>query len=135
MEEATMTKPLTVPPNLVARVREGIYGLLAVTAEAIERSAYANEQPEPTSRTYLEHALAMLDRLGWTSNQGTEQAVELDPEHSRALYAAIESQVPPLAEWLGDLDPDDASRPGRAEELRLVRQFAVGLGGERGGPQ
>jgi hypothetical protein len=130
-----MAKTLTVPSNLVRRVREGTYGLLAVAAEAIERSAYANEQPEPASRTYLEHALAMLDRLGWTSDQDTQQAIELDPEHSTALYAAIEAQIPLLAEWLGDRDPDDASRPDRAEELGAFRQFAVGLEGARGEPQ
>jgi hypothetical protein len=130
-----MAKPLTVPPNLVPRVRECTYGLLAVAAAATVRSTYANEQPEPTSRTNLEHALVILDRLGWTSDQGTKQAIELDPGHSTALYAAIEAEVPLLAEWLGDLDPDDTSRPDRAEELRLIRQCAVGLEGERGGPQ
>jgi hypothetical protein len=135
MEEARMAKTLTVPPGLVRRVREGTYGLLAVAAEAIERSAYANEQPEPTGRTNLEHALAMLDRLGWTSEQDTDQAIELDPEHSTALHTAIEAHVPHLAEWLAELDPDDASRPDRAEELRLIRRFAVGLEEGRGGTQ
>jgi hypothetical protein len=135
MKEATMTKPLTVPANLVPRVREGTYGLLAAAAEAILGPAQVHEQPEPTSRTDLEHALAVLDRLGWTSHQDTGQAVELDPEHRTVLHAAIEVQLPLLAQWLGDLDPDDASRPDRAEELRLIRQFAAGLQGERGGPQ
>lgn len=130
-----MTKTLTVPPNLVGRVREGTYGLLAVAAEAIVRSAHAHEQPESTSRTNLEHALVMLDRLCWTSGQDTQQAIELDPEHSTTLHAAIEAQVSLLREWLGDLDPDDASRRARAEELRLIRQFAVGLEGECGGTQ
>jgi hypothetical protein len=135
MKEATMAKPLTVPPNLVPRVREGTYGLLVVAAEAIVDSAHVHEPPEPTSRAGLEHALTMLDRLGWTSDQDTGQAIELDPEHRTALHAAIEVQLPLLAQWLGDLDPDDRSRPDRAEELRLIRQFAVGLEGERGGPR
>jgi hypothetical protein len=50
------------------------------------------------------------------------------------LDAAIETMVPLLAGWLDDLNSGDASRSDRAEELRLVRQFAVGLKGERGGP-
>jgi hypothetical protein len=133
--EATMAKTLTVAPNLVPRVREATYGLLAVAAGAIAGAAHANEQPEPTSCTHLEHALAMLDRLGWTSGQDTKEAIELDPEHNQTLHAAIEAQVPLLAEWLHELDPDDASRPHRAEELRLIRQFVVRLTEERGGPQ
>jgi hypothetical protein len=49
-----VAKTLTVPPNLVRRAREGTYGLLAVAAQAIVGSAYASEQPEPTSRTNLD---------------------------------------------------------------------------------
>ncbi len=130
-----MAKALTIPPNLVGRVREGTYGVLAVAAEAIVQSAHAHEQPEPTSRTNQKHAEAMLDRLGWISGQDPQQAIELEPEHRQTLYAAIEAQLPLLAEWLGDLVPDDTSRPDRAEELRLIRQFADGLEGDRGGPQ
>ncbi|MGD1056431.1 MAG: hypothetical protein ABR992_03365 [Solirubrobacteraceae bacterium] len=130
-----MTKALTVPPNLVGRVREGTYGVLAVAAEAIVQSAHAHEQPEPTSRINQKHAEVMLDRLGWFSGQDPQQAIELEPEHRQTLYAAIEAQLPLLAEWLGDLDPDDTSRPDRAEELRLIQQFADGLEGDRGGPQ
>lgn len=85
------------------------------------------------SRTSLDHAWALLGRLGWTGDQDTGEAIELAPEHSTALHAALETMVPLLAEWLDELDPDDASRPHRAEELRLIRQFAVGLEGERGG--
>jgi hypothetical protein len=58
-----------------------------------------------------------------------------EPEHSTALHAAIETMVPLLAKWLDELDPDDASRPDRAEELRPIRQLAVGLEGEHGGSQ
>jgi hypothetical protein len=130
-----MAKTLIVPPNLVVRVREGTYGLLAAAAEATVGPAHVHEQPEPTSRAGLEHALAMLDRLGWTSDQDTGRAIALDPGHRTALHAAIEVQLPLLAQWLGDLDPDDRSRPDRAEELRLIRQFAIGLEGERSGPQ
>jgi hypothetical protein len=128
-----MTKTLTVPPNLVPRVREGPYGLLAVAAQAIEQSAHAHRRPERLSRINLEHAWALLGRLGWTSGQDTEEVIELAREHSTTLHAAVETMVPLLAERLNDLDPDNASRPDRVEELRLIRQFAVGLE-ERGGP-
>src|ERR1700677_2983073 len=133
MEEVRMAETLTVPPNLVGRVREGTYGLLA--AEAIVRSAHAHEQPEPMSHTNLEHASALPGRLGWTGDQDSGEAIERAPEHSTALHAAIETMVPLLAGWLDDLDLADARRPDRAEELRLVRQFAVGLEGDRGGLQ
>jgi hypothetical protein len=127
-----MPRTLTIPPNLVPRVREGTYGLLAVAAGAIEQSAQAHEQPEAISLTHQEHALALLARLGWSSNQDSEQAIELAREHRASLHAAVEAMIPLLAGWLDELDPDDASRPRRAEELRLIRQFVLELEGERG---
>jgi DNA-binding NarL/FixJ family response regulator len=128
-----MDKTLTVPPNLISRVREATYGLLADAAAAIEGSAHANEQPEPTTRTSLEHAFAMLDQLRWTIGQDAQgEAIDLASSHSQALHAAIEAQVPLLAGWLDELDADDPTRLGRAEELRLLRQFALQLEGQRG---
>jgi hypothetical protein len=116
-----VAKALTVPPNLVGRVREGTYGVLAAAAEAIVQSAHAHEQPEPSSRPNQKDAEAILDRLGWTSDQDPQQAIELEPEHRQTLYAAIEAQVPLLAEWLDDLDPVDPgpSRPRRGATPNL----------------
>jgi DNA-binding CsgD family transcriptional regulator len=127
MEEAIVAKSLTVPVNLVPRVREGAYGLLAAGAEAIVRSAHAHEQPGPMSCADVEHALALLGRVGWSGEQDTEEAIELAREHGAWLHAAIETMNPLLTEWLDELDPDDASRPDRAEELRAVQQLAVGV--------
>lgn len=130
-----MAKALTAPPDLVGCVHEGSYGLLAAAAEAIVVSAHPHEPCTPMSRRKLEHAWALLGGLGWTSNEDNEEAIELAPEQSTTLRAAIETMVPLPAKWLGERDPDDASRPDRADELRLVRQFAVRLEGEPGGYQ
>jgi hypothetical protein len=46
--------------------------------------------------------------------------IELAPEHSAALHAAIEAMDPLVATWFDKLDPDDASRSDRGEELRLI---------------
>ncbi|HSZ05170.1 MAG TPA: hypothetical protein VK778_08205, partial [Solirubrobacteraceae bacterium] len=68
----------------------------------------------------------LLGRLGWSAEKDTGEVIELGiAEHGVALHAAVETMIPLLAEWLDELDPADASRPDRADELRLLRQLAV----------
>ena len=89
------------------------------------RSAHAHAKPEPMNRPELERAWALLARVGWSADKDTQQAIELGvAEHGVALHAAIETMIPLLAEWLDGLDPADASRPDRTDELHLLRQFA-----------
>lgn len=129
-----MAETLIVPPSLVPRIREGTYGLLVAAAETIVQSAHVHGQPEPVSCANLEHAFAVLGQIGWTGEQDTEEAIELAPEHSKALHASIEMMLPLLTEWFDELDPDDASRPRRSQELLDIRQLAVGFEGTRGEP-
>ncbi len=64
------------------------------------------------------------------------RAIERDQDSEQAIeHAAVEAMIPLLAVCFDETDPDDASRPRRAEERRLIRQFAIGLEGERGGLQ
>ncbi len=117
---------IAIPPPLAGRVREGAYGLLALAGEAIARSAHSHTKPEPMSRPELEHAWTLLARLGWSAGTDTGEAIELRiAEHGVAVHAAAETMIPLLSEWLGDLDPTDATRPDRADELRLLRQFVL----------
>ncbi len=126
IERTVPVSALAIPPALVGRVREGAFGLLAVTAEAIVRSAHANTKPEPMNRPDLERAWALLVRLGWTADNDRREAIELSiAEHGVAVHAAIETMIPLLTEWLDGLDLTDTARPDRADELELLRQFAL----------
>jgi hypothetical protein len=74
----------------------------------------------------LERAWTLLVRLGWTDGSDTGNAIELHTaEHGVAVHASIETMIPLLTEWLDELDPSDANRPDRADELELLRQFAL----------
>jgi hypothetical protein len=67
----------------------------------------------------------LLDVIGWSDEDDHgEVAVDLD-EHSAALLAALDEIRPMLAEWLAEMADDDADKPGREDEYRLVRQFEV----------
>jgi hypothetical protein len=117
---------LAVPPMLVDRVREGAYRLLVAAGETIVRSAQAQDKPEPMSRAQLEHAWALLGRVGWAAGTETSEAIELGiAEHGLTLRAALETVIPLLTGRLDSLDPADATRPRHADELRLLGQFAL----------
>jgi hypothetical protein len=126
IERTVPAGALAIPPVLTGRVREGAYALLAVAAEAIVRSAHAHTKPEPMSRPELERAWTLLARLGWTADKDTADAIELDiADYGTAVHAAIETMIPLLTESLDHLDPNHTTRPNHADELRLLRQFAL----------
>jgi hypothetical protein len=125
IERTVPTDAFAIPPALIGRVREGAYGLLAVAAEAIVRSAHAHTKPDPTSRPELERAWTLLARLDWTTSTDIGAAIELNiTEHGVAIHTAIETVIPLLTEWLDSLDPNDTTRPERTDELHLLHQFA-----------
>lgn len=126
IERTVPTDAIAIPHLLVGRVREGAYGLLALAAEAIVRSAHVHAQPEPMNRPELERAWTLLARLGWTADKDTGEAIELNiAEHGVAVHAAVETMIPLLTERLDGLDPTDLTRPDRTDELELLHQFAL----------
>jgi hypothetical protein len=126
IERTVPAGALAIPPLLVGRVREGAYELLAVAAEAIVHAAHAHTKPEPMSRPELERAWTLLVRLDWTADKHRGEAIELAiAEHGVAVHAAIETMIPILTGRLDGLDPTDATRPDRADELELLHQFAL----------
>jgi len=115
---------LMIPPTLLVRVREGAYGLVGAASEDIEQSARACVELEPASRPKLDAAWGLLNAIGWSDEQDTGAIIELPLiEHGTTLLAAIEDILPLMAGWLDELDPADARRAERADELRLLRQL------------
>jgi len=124
-EKPPTVHTLMIPPTLIERVREGVYGLLVVAAEDITRSAHAHTQPEPETRPQLDRAWTLLNWLGWIAHdEDVERMLELPvAEHGETLLAALDVTTRLLAEWLDDTDPDDPQKPRKADELQLMRQF------------
>lgn len=122
----TEAPSFSIPPDLIARVREGVYGQLASAAEAMVADALTNAPPEPETRDQLAGALALLDEL---AGPGVELVLA---EHGALLSASVTELLPRLQLWLDELDDADERKPGRADELRLLRQFDAHLRQEIG---
>jgi hypothetical protein len=116
---------IAVPGVLVGRLRQGAYQLLGAGGEALDNAATRGQPPTSDSIQQLHGTLALLDRIGWSTDADTGVMIELDiREHGRTLLAALEDLLPLLARWVEEVKPSDPSKPARADELRLLQQFA-----------
>jgi hypothetical protein len=125
---------LTIPPGVIARVREGAFSALRDCAEAIDqagRDPGAHEQV----RARLQGMWRLLDAIGWTSPDDRPVVeVEVDPgEHAQALLAALEPMLPLLEGWLADLPEFDPRLPAKQAEVQAVRDFAARVRAQVGG--
>jgi hypothetical protein len=119
-----MSNILTIPPQVVLRVREGAHLELAQRANEIRHAAEAFEKDQPPleSRAAMERTWALLDVLAWAGN--VRSLVELDMrQHSTALIAALDAIGPEMARRLSEMPDEDERRPAREDEYQAVRGF------------
>jgi hypothetical protein len=121
---------LTVPQEVIPRLREGVRLQLAHGAEAVHRevAAWPKGEPPLAGRALMDSAWSVIDLIGWTGD--VPGSIELDlAENGAVLLAAVEQIVPLVEGWLDELDPVDPRREQRADELRLLLQFQVQVRG------
>jgi hypothetical protein len=119
-----MSNTLTIPPQVVPRLREGAHLQLARGADAIRYAAQASDKDEPPleGREDMERTWALLDVLGWAGV--APPPIELDMRHhSTALIAALDEIVPDLARWLSEMSGEDERGPSRKDEYQAMREF------------
>jgi hypothetical protein len=125
---------LTIPPGVIASVREGAFSTLRDCAQAIDqagRDPLAHEQV----RARLQGMWRLLDEIGWTSAKDRPVVgVQVDPgEHAQALLAALEPMLPLLEGWLADLPEFDPRRASKQAEVQAVREFVARVSAQVGG--
>jgi hypothetical protein len=125
---------VTIPPEVIARVREGAFSALRDCAEAIDQAGHdpgAHEQ----ARVRLQGVWRLLDAIGWTSAKDHPVVgVKIDPgEHAQALLATLEPMLPLLEDWLADLPEFDPRLAGKQAEVQAVRDFAARVRAQGGG--
>jgi hypothetical protein len=127
IERTSARGALAVPPMLVGLVREGAYGLLMTSGEAIVRTAQAHEESEPAIRIQLEHAWTLLGRLGWITGTDEGEVIELGiAEHGVALHSAIEMMIP-LARGMACRTRPRRREPGRPRRSKQSRGNSLRL--------
>ncbi len=114
----------TIPESVIPALRQG--AKLALGQAAAELAGHSErgalDTPPLDERQRLDQAWRLLCAIGWS---GDPEPVELQlGEHRAALLAAADGLLPLLAQWLDELDPADPRRAERADERRLLLQFA-----------
>ncbi len=116
------TATLAIPDHVLGRVREGAYGVIAASAEALSAVSRTLKPPEPESLEKLLRAWALLERIGWRAGHDPS-AVQLDAaQHADAVLDALGNASRLLVAWLQETD-DTASKRARAAELRTLRRY------------
>jgi hypothetical protein len=115
---------MIVPEQVIPALRSG--ARLALGSAAADLAGHSGrgalDTPPLEERERLDQAWALLDVLGWS---GDPQPVELElRDHRAALLQAADGILPLLAEWLSETDPADPRQAERADERRLLLQFA-----------
>jgi|GEM_PF-3774955 hypothetical protein len=115
-----MSNILTIPPQVVSRLREGTHLQLEYGAQTIQREAGTWPKAElPLSeRQLMERAWALIDLLGWTGDIPPAIAVDMR-EHAPAQ----DNVLPHMAETLLEIPDDDNRSAEREAEYRAVRAF------------
>jgi hypothetical protein len=120
-----MSSTLMIPPAVVPRLREGAVALLTSLGAELSDATWYPEQCEPLYEQVQEQ-WRLLDAIGWSDEDDTGEMIEADiASIGKPLRVAVDEMAPSLAQWLGEMDADDAERPARADELRLVQQFQI----------
>jgi hypothetical protein len=116
------TATLAIPDHVLRRVREGAYGVIAASAEALSVVSRTLKPPEPESLERLLRAWALLERIGWRAGHDPT-AVQLDAsQYADAVVDALANIGHLLVAWRLETD-DTASKSERAAELRTIRRY------------
>ncbi len=126
-----MSSTVTIPAQVVPRLREGTYTRVHDLADLmVDGARRANRDDDPSAllklREQLDGTWRLLDASGWRTAED-HAAVVVYSEHLAAVLAAVEAMLPLMAEWLADLADDDPARTEREDEDRMMREFAEGL--------
>ncbi|HXN39373.1 MAG TPA: hypothetical protein VN892_15140 [Solirubrobacteraceae bacterium] len=126
---------VTIPPGVIARVREGAFSALRDCAEGIDQAGRDPGEHEQV-RARLRGMWRLLDAIGWTSpDDHSVVGLQVDPgEHAQALLVALDPILALLEGWLADLPEFDPRRPAKQAEVQAVREFTArvrGVGGQR----
>jgi hypothetical protein len=116
---------VVVPARVISCIREGIEAVARDVAEAIDHAAGRGELF--AARDSLGGVCALLDALDRVSREDAE-GVEVDlGEHGATLAAVVDVMCPVLQTAVGDLAGDDAARPEREIECRLMLDLQVSV--------
>ncbi|MGO9320954.1 MAG: hypothetical protein ACLQBY_09165 [Solirubrobacteraceae bacterium] len=117
-----MSSSIPIPGVVTPRLREGAKSLTRALGCNLQDAA---DDPPAFGELHerLRSVWGLLDVIGW-GDADDHGEIEVDlGAHSAALLAALDEILPTLAEWLAEMADDDADKPSRADEYRLVRQF------------
>jgi hypothetical protein len=123
-----MTSTLTIPPAIRPLLREGLYvrlGDLGTEHSSFALAGGRKHEALIQTRTQLERAWRLLDKIGWTNNQDARVLALSIGEDGAIVLGAIEFMVSLLNGWLAEMDPADPRKPDRADELQVTRLFAA----------
>jgi hypothetical protein len=119
-----MSTHVPIPAVVTPRLREGAQSAIRSLGCELEDAA---DTPPAFGELYdqLRSIWGLLDVIGWSDeNDGGEIKIDLR-KHSAALVAALDSILPMLAEWTGEMADDDEEKPLRQYEYLRMRQFHV----------
>jgi hypothetical protein len=128
-----MSTTLTIPAETVLDVREALFSLMGDATEQIDQTLIRpgrEVHPEwyQSGRSQLERVFALLDLVGWATEDEPHE-VELDPrEHGKTLTEAAERYLPFLADQEREADVNDQRRAELGERPRkdeIVRRAAA----------
>jgi len=118
-----MSRTLTIPANLIADVREALFGLMGDATEQIDQALiHPGREAHPEwyekGRSQLERVFSLLDLVGWAAH-GEPHAVDVDlREHGRTLKEAADGHLAFLADQEREADANDERRAEHGEPPR-----------------
>jgi hypothetical protein len=115
---------ITVPPQVIPRLREGAQLQLSFAAHEIAASAQALHRDDPPleERRKMDRLWALLYLLGWS--RVVSEPIELDlHEHCLALLIAVDEIGLHMQTSLDEMPDDDQRKLGRTDELRAMHEF------------
>ncbi len=116
-----MTAKLSVPVQVIGRVREGAYGVIVAASEALSAAALVQAKPERESRERLIRAWSLLERIGWYAVNDPPAVVLDAAEHAGAVADALGNITRLLATW--SQKTEQANRDELRAELHELRRF------------
>jgi hypothetical protein len=94
-KEANMNATITIPDAMMEDLRTGLHSVLGAAAESLadvakkaDRECHPEWYEEPLEE--LEHAITVLDVIGWSSNEQPARVALDAHEHRRVLLEAID---------------------------------------------
>ncbi len=123
----------TIPPGVIASVRDGTYELVRQAVEGVTdlldegRASREREQEHRKALARLTHAYALLDVIGWQTPRGgaLQDAVVVGAEHAITLYEALQEGIENEENGLAAKRESAAMS---ARKVEALREFMDALG-------